>query len=347
MDSRLTKRAERILSAVILDYIETAEPVGSRTISKKYDLALSPATIRNVMADLEELGLLTQPHTSAGRIPTEFGLRLYVDSILKVRNLSGREKEIIRERFKEPGHGVANILKEASRILSTASQHVGVVLAPTFSTAILKHIEFLKLRDDLILVVFISKSGIVQHKMVEVAEDLTQEELGKFSRYLDDLLGDVTLSELREKILEEMKKEKTVFDEMLSKALKLSKTALQDDMVEEKDVYIEGQANILNYPEFSDIETMRTIFRALEGKSIIIKLLDKSICNAGVQIFIGSENELIGIESCSIVTSSYVKGSDTLGILGVIGPTRMDYSKVIPLVDYTARIVGEALAEIL
>ncbi len=347
MDSTLTERAKRILQAVILDYIETAEPVGSRIISKKYDLALSPATIRNVMADLEEVGLLTQPHTSAGRIPTEFGLRLYVDSILKVKSLSKREKETIRERFKGPGHDLANILKEASRVLSTASKHVGVVLAPTLSTAILKHIEFLKLRDDLILVVFISKSGIIQHKMVELEEDLTHEELDKFSRYLDDLLGDLTLSELREKIIEEMEKEKTAFDEMLSKALKLSKTALQDDTVEEKDVYIEGQANILNYPEFSDIETMRTIFRALEEKSIIIRLLDKSTSNLGVQTFIGSENELIGIEGCSIVISSYTKGSDTLGRLGVIGPTRMDYSKVIPLVDYTARLVGEALAEIL
>jgi len=246
---KLSERDKKILHVVISDYIETAEPVGSRTISKKHGLNLSPATIRNVMADLEEMGLLIQPHTSAGRIPTEYGLRFYVDSMLKVKRLSQAEKEKIRNSFKELGFDVANILKEASRILSMASQHIGVVLAPTFSTIILKHIEFLRLKDNRILVIFISKSGIVQHKVIQVEEDLSQDELNKFSRYLDDILSDLTLSEVKQKILEEMKKEKTAFDEMLSKALKLSKRAFQNGVEEEKDVYIEGHANILNYPE--------------------------------------------------------------------------------------------------
>lgn len=344
---KLSERNKKILHAVISDYIETAEPVGSRTISKKHGLNLSPATIRNVMADLEKMGLLIQPHTSAGRIPTEYGLRFYVDSMLKVKRLSQAEKEKIRNSFKELGFDVANILKEASRILSMASQHIGVVLAPTFSTTILKHIEFLRLKDNRILVIFISKSGIVQHKVIQVEEDLSQDELDKFSRYLDDILSDLTLSEVKQKILEEMKKEKTVFDKMLSKALKLSKRAFQNGVEEEKDVYIEGHANILNYPELSDIETMKAIFKAFEEKGIIIKLLDKSMSATGVQTFIGSENELIGVGGCSVVTSPYAKGSSTLGTLGVIGPTRMNYSKVIPLVGYTARLVSEILAEIL
>ncbi len=342
----LSEREENILQAVILDYIETAEPVGSRTISKKHGLNLSPATIRNVMADLEEMGFLTQPHTSAGRVPTEYGLRFYVDSILKLKSLSQAEKERIRGRFKGASLDVASILRETSKILSIVSGQIGVVLAPRFSTTVLKHIEFVRLRNRLILVILISRSGIVQHRMIQIDEDLSQEELDRFSRYLDEILTDLTLVEVKEKILEEIEKEKITFDSILSKALKLSKRAFQNGVEEPKDIYIEGQANILNYPELLDIETMRAMFKAFEEKHIIIKLLDKSMSATGVQTFIGSENELIGVEGCSVVTSPYTKGSDALGTLGVIGPTRMDYSRVIPLVGYTARLVSEFLTKI-
>lgn len=196
------------------------------------------------------------------------------------------------------------------------------------------------------MVILISRSGIVQHRMIHIDEDLSQEELDRFSRYLDDILTDLTLIEVKEKILEEMEKEKIAFDNILSKALKLSKRALQNGVEEQKDIYIEGQANILNYPELSDIETIRAMFKAFEEKHIIIKLLDKSMSASGVQTFIGSENELIGVEGCSVVTSPYTKGSDALGTLGVIGPTRMDYSRIIPLVGYTARLVSEFLTKI-
>lgn len=337
----LGERYKQILQSLIDEYILTAEPVGSRRISKKYHQELSSATIRNVMADLEEMGYLHQPHTSAGRIPTEKGFRFYVDSILEVRELSPSEKEFLRKKYEVSTMDISDIMKETSLALSKLSQNISIIMAPRFTSTVLKHLEFLKIDEHKILVVLVSRAGIVQNKIIESEEVFTQEDLYRYSNYLNELFVGLSLEEVREKLIEEMKKEKAMYDELFSKALKLGEQILCGE--EEAEVYIEGKENIFNYPEFSEIAKMKELFRTFEEKSKIVKLLSKTLVAKGVQIFIGSENQIPELQDCTLITSSYSRGKQVLGTLGVIGPTRMNYCKIIPVVDYTAKLISEIL----
>ncbi len=338
------ERSRRVLEAIILEYIKSGMPVGSRAVAKRYGLNVSPATIRNVMADLEELGLLHQPHTSAGRIPTELGLRVYIDSILKIQQLSVADRERIRRSYKTGASPVEELLKETSRVLSSFSRQAGVVLTPRLYQTVFRRIEFVRLRASMVMTILVSQAGIVHNTVFGIEEDIFQEELDKYSRYLNSMLQDLTLDQVKARLLEEMKKEKVLFDRLLSKVLELSKKALQEN-IEDSELYIGGRTNLLDNPEFADVEQMRRIFDAFEEKSKIIDLLDKSMSAGGVNIFIGSESELLDMESVSFVTSPYTSGGDILGTLGVIGPTRMDYSRIIPLVDYTAKLLSKMLEE--
>lgn len=341
MPENLTERDRKVLQAIIMDYIETAQPVGSRVVSKKYRMGLSPATIRNVMADLEDMGFLLQPHASAGRVPTDRAFRFYVDSILNMRRLSSAERNRIERDLKDEKLDTNEIMKRASHILSLLSRQTGVVLAPRFGSKTFKHIEFIKMREKRILVIIVSKTGEVQNKIIEADEELFQDELDKFSRYLSEIMGGLTLAEAKRRILEELKKEKVLFDKLMFRALQLSQKALEDEG--QGNLYIEGATNFLQSPEFADMEKMRLLIQAFEEKTKIMNLLDKTLSTQGIQIFIGAENELNEMVNCSLVTSPYSKENYTLGTLGVIGPTRMDYSSIIPIVDYTARIVGKIL----
>ncbi len=341
----LKGRSMEVLTAVIEDYIQSAEPVGSRTIAKKHHFNVSSATIRNVMADLEEMGYLKQPHASAGRIPTEKGLRFYVDSILKIRKLSKREKKLIESRYEKTRFNLKDIkelFRETSKILSVVSKHPSLVMVQKEASAIFKHIEFIRLKERLVLAIFVTDSGLVENKIIQVDEELTQDELDRYTRYLNDLLQGLTLRDVRQKIVTEMKKERIQFNRLFSKALKLSQTAFEETLGE--DIYIEGTKNFLNYPEFSaDLKKMRSLFEAFEKKAILVRLLDRALQAGGIKIFIGSENEFSEMVDCSLVTTTYKKASDTIGTLGVIGPTRMDYSKVIPIVDYTGKVLSRIL----
>ncbi|PIZ21064.1 MAG: heat-inducible transcription repressor HrcA [Deltaproteobacteria bacterium CG_4_10_14_0_8_um_filter_43_12] len=341
MAETLLERSTNILHAIINEYILTGEPVGSRTISKKYNLSLSPASIRNAMADLEEMGLLSQPHTSAGRIPTDEGLRYYVDCILKVRELTKQEKETIKSRYRPLNLEITDVMKETSLVLSKISRYTGIVLAPKFNNRIFKHIEFIKLNENQILIVFVSKAGIIDNKVVEIEENLSQDELYKFTRYLNEILTDLTLSEVREKIIDEMKKESNMYDRLLSRALKISQKVFGN--YREDDIYIGGKCNIFEFPEFCDVEKMKTILRTFEEKNILIKLLDKAMETDGIQIFIGTESQSQEMKGCSIVISPYTWKDYALGTLGVIGPTRMNYCDVVPIVNYTAKMVSKIM----
>lgn len=342
MPFSLSERDRRILEAVVQDYIRTAEPVGSRTLSRMHDLDLSPATIRNVMADLEDMGLLTQPHASAGRLPTDVGLRYYVDSILEVRDISGREQEAIDQEFARMSLEAEQVIRNSSRVLSMISRQIGVVLGPRRSTLVLKQLQFVRLNPRLILVVLVGGSGLVQNRLIEDEEDLSQDDLDRFNNYLNDILEGMTISEIKGRIVEEMRREKTRFDRMLSRALALSRKVFEDESAEE-DVYVNGQVNLLEYPEFAGVEAMKALFKTFEDKSILVKLLDKTLSASGVQIFIGSENELAELEGCTLIASRYSRGSIPLGTLGIIGPTRLNYSRIIPVVDYTARLLSQIL----
>jgi heat-inducible transcriptional repressor len=326
---------------IIENYILTADPVGSRTISKISSLNLSPATIRNIMSDLEELGLLYQPYTSAGRVPTEKGFRFYVDSILDIHELSDQEQQEIRSRYRSYQIEGADLFRETCRILSSSSHYLGVVWAPRMSLVVLQHIEFVKLRKYLVLAVLVSTTGLVYNRIIEAEEDFSQSELDHLSDYMNGLLNGLTLHQVREKLLEQMGVEKNVYDRLFKQALKLGEKAFSS--TEETDVFIEGRTNILNEPEFGNISKMTDLFRAFEEKATMVRLLDKFMEPKGVQIAIGSESQVQEMETCSLVTSTYGCAGKVWGALGVIGPRRMNYSKVIPLVDYSAKLLSEIL----
>jgi heat-inducible transcriptional repressor len=343
MTEEITERSRRILEAIVEDYIDSAEPVGSRAVTRRHHLGLSPATVRNVMAELEEMGYIVSPHTSAGRVPTEKGYRFYIDALLQVRQLSRGEQERIERHYRLKGLRMEELLREAGKVLSGISHYAGIVMAPRFTATVFRHIEFIRLSQGRILVVFISQSGLVQNKLIETGELLTQAELEQMGNYLNQTLAGLTIQEAKLRIVAEMAQEKALYDRLLQRALLLSREALSGEGGEQ--VYIEGAANILEQPEFADLERMKRLFRAFEQKSQLVELLDKSQKADGVQIFIGSETEFHEIEGCSLVTATYSSRGAALGALGVIGPTRMPYSTVIPIVDYTARLVSQFLEE--
>ncbi|MFB3885670.1 MAG: heat-inducible transcriptional repressor HrcA [Thermodesulfobacteriota bacterium] len=337
----VSERMRQVLKYIIEDYITTAEPVGSRTLSKTSNLHLSPATIRNTMADLEELGLVFQPHPSAGRIPTERGLRFYVDFMIDVHALSNQEQQEIRSKYSiYPVEG-RDLFRETCRILSSSSHYLGVVWAPRISSVILQHIEFVKLKKYLILAILVNTAGFVQNRMIEVEEEFFQSELDHLSDYMNQLLTGLTLEQARERLLDQMGVEKNVYDRLFEQALRLGERALSP--MDDTDVFIEGRTNIFHEPEFCDISRMADLFRAFEEKATLVKLLDKLIEPKGVQIAIGSESQVQEMEGCSLVTSTYGCAGRVWGALGVIGPRRMNYSRVIPLVDYTAKLLTEVL----
>jgi heat-inducible transcriptional repressor len=289
------------------------------------------------MADLEELGLLRQPHTSAGRVPTEHGFRLYIDSILKIEQLSLRERGAIEENLTIKAYGVSAMLKETSMVLSKLSKYMGVVVGPKISSVVLRRVEFIRLREKTVLAILVDQTGMVQNKLIDTQDPVSQDDLDKYTCYLNELLQNLTLDEIKQKIVDEMQKEKNCFDQLMFKALRLSAQAFQD--IGEKEVYIEGQSSFLDQPEFANVEAMRKILQTVEEKTVLVELLDKTMNAEGVKIFIGSEHNLGNLDSVSVVTSTYKKDYFPLGVLAVIGPTRMNYSKVIPIVDYTAKMV--------
>lgn len=344
MDERLPEeRIKNILEAIIMEHIYAGEPVGSEVLSRRHIPYLSSATIRNIMSEMEEMGYLKQPHASSGRIPTDKGFRFYVDSILKVKDLPREEKEKIRHRCRR-SQEIEDVMYDASSVLSSLSNCMGVVLAPKFDNAIIKHIEFIRLNRAQIMMLLVSSSAIIQNRIVRIEEDLTQHDLERMSAYLNDIAKGLTLQRLKKKIIEEMRKEKTLYDKMLAKALKLSKAALDKDK-NSGDIYVEGKANIFEQPEFTeDAEKMKLLFKAFEEKSVLVKLLDKAMDADGVQVFIGPESGFEEIRECSIVTAPYASDGNALGTLGVVGLTRMNYSRVIPLVNYTAGLVSDIMA---
>ncbi len=341
MAEELNQRSLLILEAIIEDFIGTAEPIGSRAISRHKNIGVSPATVRNVMADLEEMGYLSSPHTSAGRIPTEKGYRFYIDSLMQVGQLTDEQKQRIEQNYRIDGLRVEERLREAGKALSTISSYTGVVMAPRLISTVFRHIEFLKLSQGKILVIFVSQSGLVQNKIIESDGPISERELEQISNYLNHTLCGLSIQQIKKRIVEEMAKEKATYDMLLHRALFLSNEALKEELGGQ--IFIEGASKILDQPEFNDLDRMKRLFRTFEQKNLLVDLLDKTQHAKGVQIFIGSESKYSEIEGCSLITANYSSSRGTIGTLGVIGPTRMNYSSVIPVVDYTARLVSQIL----
>ncbi len=341
----ISARNREVLKAVISDYIFTAEPVSSGAIAGKYLKGLSSATVRNVMSELEEMGFLFQPHTSAGRVPTDKAFRVYVDQLMELKSLPRQEREEIRRACSSPGHEVSDLIKDVSRILSTISHHTGLAIVPKITDTVLKHIEFVKLRGNQVRVVLISQAGIVQNRLVELEEGVKQADLDRMSSYLNQLFSGLTIKEIKLRLIEEMRNERNLYDRLLKKALRLGEEVLGRADSEAKEVFIEGRSRFFEYPEFLDVERMKEIFRAFEEKSRIVHLLDKSLKAEGIHIFIGCETGSSEFNGCSLIAASYGIEGNISGSLGVIGPVRMDYSRIIPLVDYTAKLVEKMLKE--
>ncbi len=341
-------RHRDILLALIETHITTAEPVGSRSLGRRCAFSLSPASIRTVMSDLEEEGFLAQPHASAGRIPTEKAYRYYADALLSSsRPLlppSPAELRGMREALRTQEGGVEDMLRRVSRVLSRFSHYAGLVFAPRLAHRSFRRVDLVRLRPGTVLVILVTTTGEVQNRLVEEVEDFPQEALERMAGLLNRRFSGMSLPEVRRRILAEMRAEKADYDRMLASALALGSKAFEPAAGDEE-LLVEGSSNILEVPEFAaDLEKMRSLFRSFEEKGHLVGLLDKAMVSRGLTVVIGAEARLPGMEGVSLVAATYDAGPVPLGTLGIIGPTRMDYPHVIPLVQAAARALSERLS---
>jgi heat-inducible transcriptional repressor len=342
--SEIGIRAKKVLHAVVSEYLATGEAVGSHTVAKRYAVEVSPATIRAVMGGLEEEGLLRHQHTSAGRIPTDRGLRLYIDTLLRVRSLSPSEKEDIRGRL-GPATELQEIMQRVARLLRELSHLAVVVQAPRPKSDEVSHLEFVRLRDGQYLAVIATTSGQIQNKVVYVDFPLSPGDLDRINNYLNGLVAGLTLDGMRRLVLEEIANEKarSARDPVLARALGLAAAALPA-AERAGEILFDGQSNLL--ADAADLERARCLLRTLEEKDQIVKLLDRTLAAPGICVFIGAEANLADLDDFSVVAASYGGEARPLGTIGVIGPSRMNYSRVIPLVDFTADVITEILPRI-
>ena len=346
---RPDSRRQAVLATIIDEYLVSGEPVGSHVISERFSRApgWSSATIRNVMADLEELGLLEQPHTSAGRIPTDQGYRHYVDNVLDSTKLSKHDVAAIENI------GVGNevrarpdrAMERASHVLSELSNNVGIVVWPSLVDNGLKDIRFVQLPDNRILVVLVSTSGVVRDKVITLSEEFTQEELNRAARFLNTEFAGKSLLAIRSEIVARMKQERALYDSVVRNAIILCERSLQDEDSAVAEVFLDGASNIFGKPEFSDTETIRKLFQTFEEKSRLVKILNECVAGEAsgvVQVVIGRENSASSMQHCSVITTTYRVGSDVCGTLGVVGPTRIAYGRMMAVVNYLGRYMERA-----
>ncbi len=335
----LEARAREILKDIIANYILSGEPVGSRMVAKMTREGLSPASVRNVMADLEEMGLIAQPHTSAGRIPTEQGYRYYVDELLEGGALPARDRAVVDAHLARVKGEFSGTMEQVPKLLSLLSHHVGYFISPPVADAILKHIEFVRLHERRILVIFVDASETVSHRILDTEEDYEARDLERAGRYLVEEFSGETLDQIRARLVALMAEEKSTFDHLLQNAVALGTGYLEAEAGERK-LVMEGTTNIMNHPEFADVETMRLLFQTFEEKHRLVKLLDRCLDQAGVRVLIGSETADPALGNLSLVASPYRLGDGGRGWLGILGPTRMEYDRAVALVDYIARLLS-------
>jgi heat-inducible transcriptional repressor len=335
----LDERARTLLKALVERYIADGQPVGSRTLSRASGLDLSPATIRNVMADLEELGLIASPHTSAGRIPTARGYRLFVDTMLTARpvELSGANAPLEPQL---PPDQPQRVIANAAQLLSSLSSFVGVVTAPR-KVSVFHHIEFLRLGERRVLVILVAPDGDVQNRVILTAHDYTQSQLIEASNYLTAQYAGLTIEEVRERL----KNEVDVLRGEIATLMQAAVQAGSDAAAQEEQVVISGERNLLTVQDFSsDMGSLRKLFDLFEQKTQLMRLLDVSSRAEGVRIYIGGESMVVPFEELSVVSAPYEVNGQVVGTLGVIGPTRMAYDRMIQIVDITSRLVSNALS---
>jgi len=338
----LNERSREIFRVIVDGYVASGEPVGSRTLSRRLGQNLSPATIRNVMADLEEAGLLYAPHTSAGRLPTEAGLRLFVHGLLEIGRLAEDERRSIESLCAARGKSLAQALEEATSALSGLSHCAGIVVVPKQERP-LKHLEFVHLGPGRALVVLVTEDGLVENRVIELPLGLPPAALVSAGNYLNARLIGRTIEEAKAEIEEEIASNKARLDELTSKLVATGLASWAGG--EGSALIVRGQANLLeDVTALTDLERLRTLFEMLETRETMLRLLDASKQGEGVQIFIGAESHLFGITGCSVVIAPYHNSREQIvGAIGVIGPTRLNYARIIPMVDYTAKVIGRLI----
>ncbi|MEZ5543119.1 MAG: heat-inducible transcriptional repressor HrcA [Pseudomonadota bacterium] len=336
----ISERAQQMLRALIDHYVRDGQPVGSRTLARDAGLKLSPATIRNVMADLEELGFVTSPHTSAGRIPTVQGYRFFVDTLLSVQPLDSGALERMRAELKM-NQSPKDLVESASSLLSGITRLAGVVTLPKHDHPLFKRVEFLPLSDRRVLAILVTGADEVQNRVLKTERECSAAELQQASNYLNELFTGKDLSEVRATLLREMQETRSSMNSMMHTAMQMADQVLEKNR--DEDLVMAGQTNLMEFRELCDIDKLRRLFDAFNRKRDILHLLDQCVHGEGIQIFIGDESGYQMLDECSMVTAPYSVNGRVLGVLGVIGPTRMAYDRVIPIVDATARLLGAAL----
>ena len=338
---RLDERKFLILQAIIDDYITTAMPVGSRTISRKSGVGFSPATIRNEMSDLEELGYLDQPHTSAGRVPSVKAYRLYVDHLMKEARLTNDEREQMHEHLNQRSAQVESVIRSAANVLSDATHYTSVIVAPKLGTLRIKHVQLVPVAEKTALMIIVTNAGIVKDAVIRIPEGLDADHLYAISRMLTQKLADKPLDAVRQSF-SEMLRDAEINRKLLGETLNVLEHKLEED--DSTDVIIGGGSNLLSYPEYSDVEKARNFLSVLESKDTLRRVVGRD-GGMEVTIRIGPENGVPELSDCSIVTARYRVGDNSSGTLGIIGPTRMNYNRVISVLDFMGRAVSEVLSE--
>ena len=342
--SELNDRSRDIFREIVEAYVASGEPVGSRTLSRRLDTPLSPATIRNVMADLEDMGLLYAPHTSAGRLPTDAGLRMFVDGLLEIGDLSSEDRENIEARCSSHGKNLNEALSEATTLLSGLAQCAGLVVAPKTGRP-LKHIEFVNLGDGRALAVLVTNDGFVENRIIDLPVGTPPSALVQAGNYLNARLAGKTVEDARRAIAKEIEQRKAQIDEITAGLIEAGLAAWAGGDGTGGALIVKGQSRLLDeISAVQDLERVRGLFQALETEELLVKLLDMTDNADGVQIFIGAENTLFDQAGCSLVVAPFKGERQTIvGAIGVIGPTRLNYARIIPMVDYTAKVIDRLI----
>ncbi|MBL8260301.1 MAG: heat-inducible transcriptional repressor HrcA [Candidatus Competibacteraceae bacterium] len=338
----LNERTQHLLKVLVERYIRDGQPVGSRTLARDAGLELSPATIRNVMADLEDLGYLHSPHTSAGRVPTARGYRLFIDALLNVPPLDHREVEILRRRIDQPVQNGADLARAVSDLLSGVTRLAGIVMVPRRNVVTLRHVEFLPLSENRVLVVLVLNAQEVQNRIIQTRRPYTALELNRAAQYLNGQFAGKGIQQVREALLRDLRETRDSLDRLMQTVVEMAEQTFETDPVGE-DYVVAGQTHLMQCADLSDLDKLRQLFEAFNHKSDLLHLFDQCLHADGVQIFIGEEAGSSVLQECSIVTAPYTVEGQVLGVLGVIGPTRMAYDRVIPVVEVTARLLAAAL----
>jgi len=342
-DKDLNERARHLLRIIVQRHIRDGQPVGSRTLTRDSGLDLSPATIRNVMADLEDLGFVRSPHTSAGRVPTDKGYRFFVDSLLTVQPFSLTDPEGRKIQLEVETGGSDALIDSASNLLSGLTRLAGVVTLPRHKAVNLRHVEFLPLSDRRVLAILVLNEQEVQNRVVHTDRDYSQDELQMVANYLNQEFAGRDVSKVRNTLLNRMKTDRERMNALMASVIEVGGKVFTDGRSKDEGYVMAGQTNLMEFHELSKVDKLRSLFEAFTEKRDILHLLDQCLVADGIQIFIGEESGYHVFDGCSLVTSTYSAEGQVLGVLGVLGPTRMEYDRVIPIVDMTARLLGAAL----